>query len=347
MNNKWKKELSRVNADGMGGKVTPSVTPAKPTTTTKPTQPTTEEKTPAQSLAELIGGDYQANVDKSKDYLKQYENLGAFDIATDPNFGALYNQYKDHYSKQAKLAMDDAIGKASAMTGGYGNSYAQSLGNQMYNERMDEMNNVLPELYNIAYGQYKDNKNDLLNKADLYGGLAQQEYENYIIKLAAEAEPAKKDEPQITDDMRAVLSGLTTNKAISDQLNRWLAAGIITEEQGIALQGQYGKDEHNWKTNEQGKYVDADGNEILEDDLASQGVLDYVGMMGNPDGWASSYNGGYNWWGGMDRNAELIMPTGDKITVNDLLARLKEQGMDYWQARSIIMNLQKKLGIHD
>ena len=40
----------------------------------------------------------------------------------DLNGDALYQQYKDQYTTQGKLAMMDTMGQAAAMTGGYGNS---------------------------------------------------------------------------------------------------------------------------------------------------------------------------------------------------------------------------------
>ena len=48
----------------------------------------------------------------------------------DVNGDALYQQYKDQFINQGQLAMQDAMGQAAAMTGGYGNSYAQSVGQQ-------------------------------------------------------------------------------------------------------------------------------------------------------------------------------------------------------------------------
>ena len=50
----------------------------------------------------------------------------------DLNADALYQQYKDQYIHGGNLAMQDTMGQATAMTGGYGNSYAQSAGQQTY-----------------------------------------------------------------------------------------------------------------------------------------------------------------------------------------------------------------------
>lgn len=49
---------------------------------------------------------------------------------------ALFDQYADYYKRQGMLAMEDTIGRASALTGGYGNSYAEVAGNQAYDSHI-------------------------------------------------------------------------------------------------------------------------------------------------------------------------------------------------------------------
>lgn len=80
-------------------------------------------------------------------------NRGEFKY--DMNADALYRQYADRFMKQGKTAMRDTIGQASAMTGGYGNSYAQSAGQQAYNSHLEEMNDMIPDLYNLALQKYQ------------------------------------------------------------------------------------------------------------------------------------------------------------------------------------------------
>ena len=60
--------------------------------------------------------------------LDQINNREKFSY--DLNGDALYQQYKQQYMNQGKLAMVDTMGQASAMTGGYGSSYAETVGNQ-------------------------------------------------------------------------------------------------------------------------------------------------------------------------------------------------------------------------
>lgn len=97
----------------------------------------------------------------------------------DLNGDALYQQYKDKYTQQAKMAMADSIGQASAMTGGYGNSYAQSVGQQMYAKEMQNLNDVVPELWQMAYDRYTQEGQDLYNQYSMLGAQEEQEYGRY------------------------------------------------------------------------------------------------------------------------------------------------------------------------
>ena len=64
------------------------------------------------------------------------------DFSYDLNGDMLYQQYKDQYTTQGKLAMMDTMGQAAAMTGGYGNSYAQTAGQQAYQGYLQQLNNM-------------------------------------------------------------------------------------------------------------------------------------------------------------------------------------------------------------
>lgn len=94
----------------------------------------------------------------------------------DLNGDALYQQYKDQYTQQGKLAMMDTMGQAQAMTGGYGNSYAQAVGQQAYQGYLQQLNEVVPELYGMALDQYNQEGQDLYNQ---YSMLAAQDEQDY------------------------------------------------------------------------------------------------------------------------------------------------------------------------
>ena len=56
------------------------------------------------------------------------------EFSYDLNGDMLYQQMKDQYQVLGKTAMQDTMGEAAALTGGYGNTYAQSVGQQTYDE---------------------------------------------------------------------------------------------------------------------------------------------------------------------------------------------------------------------
>jgi hypothetical protein len=120
-------------------------------------------------------GDFTyGNQQQLNDLMKQILNREKFTY--DLNGDAFYQQYKDKYTQQAKMAMGDAIGQASAMTGGYGNSYAQSVGQQMYQKEMQNLNDIAPELYQMALDKYQMEGQDLYNQYGLLSDDYNREY---------------------------------------------------------------------------------------------------------------------------------------------------------------------------
>lgn len=92
----------------------------------------------------------------------------------------LYQQYVDRYQNMGRKAMMDTIGQGAALTGGYNNSYAQNVGQQAYDEYLQGLNDKLMETYQLAYGQYQDQGNDMYNLFNAAGTLAQNDFDRYM-----------------------------------------------------------------------------------------------------------------------------------------------------------------------
>jgi peptidoglycan hydrolase-like protein with peptidoglycan-binding domain len=103
----------------------------------------------------------------------------------DMNGDALYQQYKDKFIQQGKMAMQDTMGQAAAMTGGYGNSYAATVGNQAYQQSLQNLNDVIPELYKMAYDRYDREGQALLDQYALLGEQENRDYGRHQDKVAA------------------------------------------------------------------------------------------------------------------------------------------------------------------
>lgn len=109
--------------------------------------------------------------------------LNREEFSYDLNKDALYQQYKDQYVQQGKMAMMDATGQAQTMTAGYGNSYAQSVGQQAYQAQLQNLNEVIPELYQMALDQHNQESQDLYNQYALLGAQEEQDYGRYQDQL--------------------------------------------------------------------------------------------------------------------------------------------------------------------
>lgn len=99
----------------------------------------------------------------------------SYDIGTDP----VYQQYREQYQRQGRLAMQDTMGQAAALTGGYGSTYGEQVGQQAYNAYLQNLNDIVPDLYNAAYNRYRDEGTDLYNQYGLLSDRENQAYSRY------------------------------------------------------------------------------------------------------------------------------------------------------------------------
>ena len=117
------------------------------------------------------GGTYSSQVDEALSRILDRQPF-SYDINAD----ALYKQYADRYQRQGEKAMRDTIGKASAMTGGYGNSYAATAGVQAYQDYLQGLNDRIPELEGAALDRYNAEGDALARKYSALAGERDREY---------------------------------------------------------------------------------------------------------------------------------------------------------------------------
>ncbi|MBP5720426.1 MAG: hypothetical protein J6W82_05120 [Bacteroidales bacterium] len=110
----------------------------------------------------VYGGAYDQQIN---DLYKQYSERPDFQYSVDGD--ALYQQYRDKYVQNAKRSMKDTMGQAATLTGGYGSSYAQGVGQQRYDEQMRSLTDVIPELEGRAFERYQQQGEDILNQYNL------------------------------------------------------------------------------------------------------------------------------------------------------------------------------------
>jgi len=102
----------------------------------------------------------------------------------DQNSDPLYQQYAEMYRKNAQLAMDDTVARAASLTGGYGNSYAETAGQAMYNQQMDNLNQRALDLYYAALDTYDRENQNMYQKFNLAGQMYNNDYNAWRDKIA-------------------------------------------------------------------------------------------------------------------------------------------------------------------
>lgn len=143
----------------------------------------------------------------------------SYDIDRD----ALYRQYRDQYQSLGRRAMADTMGRAQAMTGGYANSYAQTAGQQRYQEYLGKFSDMVPSLYAQALERYKMEGQTLQDRYDQTRQLEEAEYSRHKDALDA----YRKDMAQLQSQAdqaydRGYQSYLQNYELAQDQYTRLL-----------------------------------------------------------------------------------------------------------------------------
>lgn len=125
----------------------------------------------AQGNAPTYAGTYDERLQQIYDRI-----VNRKPFSYDLNGDALWHQYKDQHVQLGQMAAEDAIGQASALTGGYGNSYGQKVGQQTYNQHMQTLTDKIPQLYQLAQNAYAAEGDRLAQQYSMTGQLAADEY---------------------------------------------------------------------------------------------------------------------------------------------------------------------------
>lgn len=158
-----------------------TVTSQKTRTAYTPSKTVTDYQNKVQDLERNEPDDFDSRYDGMiQDILGDIMNRPDFsytgkDMANDD----LYKMYRDQYIRNADRAMRDTMGAASALSGGYGNSYAASVAQQAYNNQIAGLNDKALDFYDRAYQRYQDAGQELYNQIGLVTGLDDRDYNRY------------------------------------------------------------------------------------------------------------------------------------------------------------------------
>lgn len=140
-----------------------------------PSDEVTAARAYRDSVAAMEPGAYQSRFEeKLQELYDQIAGREAFSY--DPEEDEAYRRYAKLYAAKGAAAMEDTLGKAASLTGGYGSSYAQSAGQQAYNGYLQELAALVPELRQAALAEYRQEGQAL---ADQYSMLSQREKNDY------------------------------------------------------------------------------------------------------------------------------------------------------------------------
>ena len=124
------------------------------------------------------------------------------------------------------------------------------------------------------------------------------------------------------------LDELESNTAVESYLENLEASGVISHDQALQLMSQH---------------MDTNESYVENDDGTSS--ISYKNMAKSTNGWEVVNDGGTNWFWGVDNNAIVKAPNGEKIRLDNLVDKLVSEGMSKSDAKAAVKKLQKNLGI--
>lgn len=186
--------------------------------TQKPTTPTVSSAV-ASAMAKLQELRKKTYTDPYGDDLnrmiEEFNNRKAFDYQL--NTDQLFLNAREQYMQQGQKAMRDAMGAAATMTGGYGNSYASQVGNQAYQQYLQELNNSIPEFYGSALDKYNAEGQQMLDKIKLKDTQRKDDYAMWEAEYLRDIENAALDyDIAVADEQGKALEGTTAWDRLTD-----------------------------------------------------------------------------------------------------------------------------------
>lgn len=199
-----------------------------------------DEVTAAQayrdSVAALEPGAYQSRFEERLQAL--YDRIAgreAFDY--EPEEDEAYQRYARLYAARGAAAMEDTLGKAAALTGGYGSSYAQSAGQQAYNGYLQELAALVPELRQAALAEYQQEGKALQEQYSLLHAQEKADYDRWQDeradwqKLLAAAQAEYEDAGSRDQKLYQTMLGYFSDKAEQERKLSASGARLIDSDE--------------------------------------------------------------------------------------------------------------------
>ena len=160
----------------------------------------------------------------------------------DPNTDPQMQAYQEAYRREGDRATQNAMGQAAAMTGGYGNSYAQTVGQQTYNQYMENLMGIIPELSQMAYDRYQDEGEALERNYGLLKAEEDQDYNRYR-DIIGDWQTERQLAENTYGTERGFDYGAFSEKRTYDQQQEQFAKQMALQEAQLQLQ----RDQFEWQ----------------------------------------------------------------------------------------------------
>ena len=215
--------------------------------------------------------------DQIKDMMDKIVNREKFsyDVDTDP----LFQQALSSAMKSGNQAMQDTIGQASALTGGYGSTYATSVGNQVYNSFIEDAYDNLPQYYQMALEAYQMEGDEMYRQLGMFNEADDKEFNRtlsaydttsqYRNRLWDEAHTLFRDEK--TDILSVANLQLAEHGQLSsDAFNAFTATTNYADT-------MYGREYAKWndEVNQALQYAQMQNNDYWNQTNFDEGVRQY------------------------------------------------------------------------
>lgn len=247
----------------------------------------------------------------SKEYMDQYLTRKPFEF--DVNADMLYQQYRKQAAESGRMAMEDTMARAAAMTGGYASSYAQAAGQQAYQKELDAADQMIPELYQLALSRYDAEGQDLLNKASAAASM---------LPGATDSTPKGMS---VTDAMTLLGSDPRFTEGTTDYQNalyRLVYGGVSDDFMSDKFDSEFGE---NGTSEWNGKISDLKPSQFTK-------ITD---------------GGGTLFLGKLNDNAMVMLPDGNIYRIDELYEKLLEEGKTKQEAKNFLQQVQRTLGLED
>lgn len=269
------------------------------------------------SLLEKLSSGRTAYSDKIDNLMNQITNRQPFQYDADTD--TLFQNSLQSAMRDGKVAMQDTMGQAAALTGGYGSTYATSAANQAYNGYIQDAYKNLPDYYNLAMEAYNREGQDLYNQLGAYQDLDNAEYNRLANAYSSNLQAAA----QMYDNE---YNNYWQTQNFNENSRKWAEEMAYKQSQADVANQQW-QDEYYTKYFNNGNSSDEGGKDPTAAQLKD--ALKTYNETGDLTQWFDTQNDDLNF----EKVMEYIEKWGNYVKPKDFLADGYEAFMNMFKSK--------------